>query len=40
MGFKVGNRRRVRFCLDKWCGNEHLGVLFPSLVDIAIPRNA
>ena len=40
VGFKAGNGRRVRFWFDKWCGNAPLRVLFPSLFDIAIPKDA
>ena len=36
----MGNGRRVRFWLDKWCDIGPLRVLFPSLFDIVIPRDA
>ena len=34
----VGNGRRVRFWLDKWCGNETLRDAFLSLYAIATSK--
>lgn len=38
--FSVGNRRRVKFWRDKWCGDEPLCVSFPSLLALASSKEA
>ena len=40
MAFMVGNRRRVRFWEDRWCGEETLKVVFPTLFTIATSKEA
>ena len=35
VAYLVGNRRRVRFWTDKWCGDELLRVSFPFLFALA-----
>ena len=40
MVFVVGNGRRVRFWLDKWCGDESLKDTFPSLFALATSKDA
>ena len=38
--FMVGNGMRVRFWLDKWCGDESLKDTFPSLFALATSMEA
>ena len=40
VGFRAGNRRRVRFWKDRWCGEDPLAVAFPELFSISIDREA
>ena len=36
----VGNRRRVRFWRDRWCGDSSLCVSFPSLFALTDDKEA
>ena len=40
ISFLVGNRRRVKFWKDKWCGIASLGSSFSSLFALAISKDA
>ena len=40
MAFVVGNGRRVKFWLEKWCEDEPLRSVFPSLFAIAVSKEA
>lgn len=40
MAFSVGNERRVKFWLDKWCGDEPLRSSFPSLFALTNSKEA
>ena len=40
MTFVVGNERRVRFWLDRWCRDEHLREVFRSLFAIVDSKEA
>ena len=40
LSFTVGNGRRIKFWKDKWCGDELLCVLFPSLFALASCKEA
>ena len=40
MVFSVGNGRRVRFWKDKWCGDDSLCIVFPSLFAITLSKEA
>ena len=38
--FSMGDRRRVRFWEDRWCGDDALSVSFPSLYAMAASKEA
>ena len=38
--FKVGNGKRVKFWIDKWCGDKPLYVSFPSLFASYVAKKA
>ena len=38
ISFSIGNRRRVKFWKDNWCGNEPLGVFFPPYLPYLVRR--
>lgn len=38
--FVVGNGRRVKFWIDKWCGDEPFRVSFPSLYALTVSKEA
>ena len=38
--FVVGNRQRVNFWKDRWCGDEPLCVSFPSLFVLVVFKDA
>ena len=40
MAFSMSNGRKVRFWLDKWCGDEPLRSPFPSLFALATSKEA
>ncbi|RVX13202.1 Protease Do-like 1, chloroplastic [Vitis vinifera] len=40
LAYHVGNGQRVRFWMDKWCGDEPLCESFPSLFSISLSKNA
>lgn len=40
VAFLVRNGRRVRFWLDKWCGDKSLRVFVPSLFALATSKDA
>ena len=40
VAFKVGDCRRVRFWKDRWCGEDSLEEVFPSLYSLASSRDA
>lgn len=35
-GFKVGNVRKISFCLDNWAGNGSLKEFFPDFFILAV----
>ena len=37
--FILGNRRRVKFWKDRWCGDSSLEVSFPSLYSLACDKD-
>ena len=40
LAYAVGNGRRIRFWEDKWCGDDKLCSLFPSLYAISLDKEA
>lgn len=40
VNFIMGSERRVRFCGDRWCMDEPLRDVFPSLFAIAVSKEA
>ena len=40
LAYQVGNERRVRFWMDKWCGDESLCESFSSLFSIYLSKEA
>ena len=38
--FVAGNRRRMKFWMDKWCRDEPLCVSFPSLYTLGVAKEA
>ncbi|RVW71359.1 putative ribonuclease H protein [Vitis vinifera] len=40
LAYVVGNGRRIRFWEDKWCGDDKLCSLFPSLYAISLDKEA
>ena len=40
LAYQVGNGQRVRFWLDKWCGDEPLSVSFSSLFTLSMSKEA
>ena len=38
--YSVGNGRRVRFWMDKWCKDEPLMIYFPFSFPLATPKEA
>ena len=40
LAYQVGNGQRVRFWMDKWCGDEPLCESFPSLFSISLSKEA
>ena len=40
LAYQVGNGQRVRFWMDKWCGDEPLCESFPSLFTISSSKEA
>ena len=40
ISFLVGNRDRVTFWKDKWCEDNPLSATFPSLLALAISKEA
>ncbi|RVW81088.1 hypothetical protein CK203_045355 [Vitis vinifera] len=37
---ELGNRRRMKFWMDKWCRDEPLCVSFPSLYTLGVAKEA
>ncbi|RVW14081.1 hypothetical protein CK203_089304 [Vitis vinifera] len=40
LAYQVGNGQRVRFWMDKWCGDEPLCKSFPSLFTLSSFKEA
>ncbi|RVW49006.1 hypothetical protein CK203_080972 [Vitis vinifera] len=40
LAYQVGNEQRVRFWMDKWCGDEPLSESFPSLFTLFMSKEA
>ena len=40
ISFEVGNGRRVKLWIDKWCGEEPFCMSFPSLFALALSKKA
>ncbi|RVW28347.1 putative ribonuclease H protein [Vitis vinifera] len=40
LSFSVGNRKRIKFWKDKWCGDEPLNVSFLSLFALSNSKDA
>ena len=38
--FSVGDGRKVRFWVDRWCGDEALSLSFPFLYALATSKEA
>ncbi|RVX13234.1 hypothetical protein CK203_017983 [Vitis vinifera] len=40
LAYQVGNEQRVRFWMDKWCGDEPLSESFPSIFTLFMSKEA
>ena len=40
MAFSLGDGRRISFWKDVWCGEEVLSLVFPSLYNLAVQKDA